>query len=476
MPKVKYLTEDKSGKKLRRNVPEELRELAGKSAWVERVSGSGKELRELANLFAVKTDEKIRTLRNSIASAQTNASADPAIATGFKGNLTKTDAKRLAFLYFKRREEKQLLSRGYSSGIGDPERIADAAADYANALRAAAGEEPPSREDLLDFEELQGVEGLQNVEALRAYESWHREPPVSAHAERIALGLLLDANFVDAHAIERSPAGGRRGRKQLVVPAWLRDHQNFQTLCRLIEEAEVELARRHLEYLQTGVAPVVKNELFLSAPPERFSGKPVSAENSYRLGDLASAFEALKLDEGVSTSRQSQYQIVLRSLREELGIDTALQDVTRKQCEDLLRLFLRIPSPATQHYPDLTLRASAEAYEKSKGRSAARYDAAQKNLAILKSIFEYAVELEWREDNPTEKVVLRLPRKEKILQARNKGYEPFTTEELQKIFNAPLYTGCQDDERGAETPGPNIIRRHRYWVPLIALFSGMRAG
>ena len=476
MPKVKYLTEDKSGKKLRRKVPQELCELAGKTAWVERVSGSGKELRELANLFAVKTDEKIRTLRKRIASTQTNASADPAIATGFKINLTKTDAKRLAYLYFQRREEKQLLSRGYSSGIGDAERIADAAADYANALRAAAGEEPPSREDLLDFEALQGVEGLQNVEALRAYESWHREPPISAHAERISLGLLLDANFVDAHAIERSPAGGRRGRKQLVAPAWLRDHQNFQTLCRLIEEAEVELARRHLEYLQTGVAPEIKNELILSAPPERFSGKPVSAENSYRLGDLASAFEALKSDEGVSTSRQSQYQIVLRSLREELGTDMALQDVTRKHCEDLVQLYLRIPSHATQHYPDLTLRASAEAYEKSKGQSAARYDAAQKNLAILKSIFEYAVELEWREDNPTEKVVLRLPRKEKIRQARNKGYEPFTTEELQKIFNAPLYTGCQDDERGAETPGPNIIRRHRYWVPLIALFSGMRAG
>ncbi len=476
MPKVKYLTEDKSGKKLRRKVPQELCELAGKTAWVERVSCSGKELRQLANLFAVKTDDEINALRNRIASTQTNASADPAIAAGFKVNLTKTDAKRLAFLYFQRREEKQLLSRGYSSGIGDPERIADAAADYANALRAAAGEEPPSREDLLDFEALQGVEGLQNVEALRAYESWHREPPVSAHAERIALGLLLDANFLEDYTIERSQAGGRRGRKQLVVPAWLRDHKNFQTLCRLIEEAEVELARRHLEYLQTGVAPAVKNELFLSPPSGNFPSKHQSVKNAYSLEDLASAFEKLKTDEGVSSSRQSQYRIVLRSLREELGADLSLHDVTRHHCEDLLQLYLRIPSHATQHYPDMTLTASAEAYEDKKGQSAARYDAAQKNLAILKSIFDYAVELDWREDNPAEKVVLRIPQKEKRRQARNKGYEPFTTEELQKIFNAPLYTGCQNDESGSETPGPNVIKRHRYWVPLIALFSGMRAG
>jgi len=446
MPKVKYLTEDKSGKKLRRNVPEELRELAGKSAWVERVSGSGRELRELANLFAVKTDNEIKRFRNRVAQRQASASDDPQIAASFKNHLTKTDVKRLAFMHFQKHEEERLLSRAYSSGRGDADSIADAAADYAEALRAAAGE---------DFSGL---------------------PPVAAQAEKIALGLLIDASFVDSETLERRSAGGRRGRERFVVPAWLSDQKNFQILCRLIEEAEVELARRHLEYLQTGVAPAIQNELFLSAPPGKFSGDRRPTENAYSLGDLTSAFEKLKKEEGVSASRQSQYRIVLRSLKEELGADLLLHDVTRQHCEDLLQLYLRIPSHATQHYPDMTLKASAEAYEQSKGQSAARYDAAQKNLAILKSIFDYAAELEWREDNPTEKVVLRVPRKEKVRQARNKGYEPFTTEELQRIFNAPLYTGCQDDERGAETPGPNIIRRHRYWVPLIALFSGMRAG
>lgn len=446
MSKVKYLTRDDSGHKLRRMVPADLRALASKENWIERVSGSARELRELANLFAVKTDAEIKTLRNRIASKQTTASADPAIATSFKTPFSKIDAKRLAFLYFREREEERLLSRTYSSGRGDAEKIADAAADYSDALRAAAGEDFP---------------GL---------------PPTSDQSEKTALSLLIDASFVDDRALERRSAGGRRGREQLVAPEWLRDQRNFQMLCRLIEDAEVELARRYLECLQTGIAPPVQNELFLSASSGRVSVDCGSDENSYSIGDLATAFEKLKTDEGVSSSRQSQYRIVLRSLREELGADLALQDVTRQHCEDLLQLYLRIPSHATQHYPDMTLRAAAEAYEKSKGQSAARYDAAQKNLAILKSIFDYAVELDWREDNPAEKVMLRLPQKEKKRQARNKGYEPFTTEELQTIFNAPLYTGCQDDEKGAEKSGPNIIRRHRYWVPLIALYSGMRAG
>lgn len=291
MPKVKYLTRDKSGAKLRRKVPQELCELAGKTAWVERVSGSGKELRELANLFAVRTDAEIKTLRNRIALTQTNASADQAIATGFKVRLTKTDAKQLASLYFQKRKEERLLARTYSTGVGDAESIADAAADYSDALRAAAGEDLP---DL---------------------------PSASSHGEQVALRLLVDASFIDGRAVERQSAGGRRGRERFIVPEWLRDNRNFQTLCRLIEEIDVELARQRLEYLQTGNAPTIQNELFFVAPPEWLSAEGKAVENFHSLGDLASAFEKLKTDEGVSASRQSQYRIVLRSLREELGDD-----------------------------------------------------------------------------------------------------------------------------------------------------------
>lgn len=52
----------------------------------------------------------------------------------------------------------------------------------------------------------------------------------------------------------------------------------------------------------------------------------------------------------------------------------------------------------------------------------------------------------------------------------------FTIDELNAIFQAPVYTGCLDDERGYAKPGPLIIKRSRYWVPLIALFTGMRLG
>ena len=50
----------------------------------------------------------------------------------------------------------------------------------------------------------------------------------------------------------------------------------------------------------------------------------------------------------------------------------------------------------------------------------------------------------------------------------------FSADELNGLFHSPLYCGCQDDESGFATPGPNKPRRGRFWVPLLALFHGLR--
>ena len=51
---------------------------------------------------------------------------------------------------------------------------------------------------------------------------------------------------------------------------------------------------------------------------------------------------------------------------------------------------------------------------------------------------------------------------------------PFDTEDLKRIFNAPIYAGCENDAEGYSTPGSARPRRARFWVPLIALFTGLR--
>jgi integrase len=54
--------------------------------------------------------------------------------------------------------------------------------------------------------------------------------------------------------------------------------------------------------------------------------------------------------------------------------------------------------------------------------------------------------------------------------------DPFTLEQLTAIFSAPVYMGCLS-ERHWNQHGQLILRESaKFWVPLIALFTGMRSG
>lgn len=53
-------------------------------------------------------------------------------------------------------------------------------------------------------------------------------------------------------------------------------------------------------------------------------------------------------------------------------------------------------------------------------------------------------------------------------------WAPFTTDELNRIFSAPLFAGCQS-ERDWKTPGlVHLHTSHLYWAPLIGLHTGAR--
>lgn len=52
---------------------------------------------------------------------------------------------------------------------------------------------------------------------------------------------------------------------------------------------------------------------------------------------------------------------------------------------------------------------------------------------------------------------------------------PFSDEQLKRLFGSPLFRGCLSDT-AEHKPGNFAIRDWRYWLPLIALFSGMRLG
>jgi integrase len=55
----------------------------------------------------------------------------------------------------------------------------------------------------------------------------------------------------------------------------------------------------------------------------------------------------------------------------------------------------------------------------------------------------------------------------------NQERDMWTSEELQSLFSSPVWRGCKSVIHRM-SPGDTIIRDEKFWLPLIALFSGMR--
>jgi integrase len=59
---------------------------------------------------------------------------------------------------------------------------------------------------------------------------------------------------------------------------------------------------------------------------------------------------------------------------------------------------------------------------------------------------------------------------------KGKKRHPWTIEELNRLVAAPIYTGCHSASHWKEQGNVVLRQSAMYWVPLIAIFSGMRLG
>lgn len=423
MPKLKYLVGRPGDQKFKRNVPIELQQLAGKTAFVERArSSKAIDLKQQANLFAVKTDAALRQLK---------LQAGHRPQTRSLSVLTDEEARHYAVAYYTARHNENVLRGDYFADPDEPgftDLLSDAGDQWAWAIRAASGE-------------------------MRMTE--HR-----------ATKLLCDYGVL--------PVSPGDEVELPSPPASLKSDRGFQLFCRMIERADLILAERRYDALQSGKLKPEQDELFGSAAASfRVHAAPELAK-AKTIDDLKVHFMHQR-GGSVTLSRQAQYRLPFRYLEEELGGQFALNRLTRERCRNLLELLPTIPAHATQHYKGSTLLQAAELHEQKTGSKAARYDEAKKHAQVLNSAFELAVQEGWLDKNPWHGLAVVVPRGyRKKHESREQTYEPFTVNHLNAIFALPLFRGCVDDEHGCHTPGPNIVRRHRYWAPILALWTGMR--
>lgn len=212
------------------------------------------------------------------------------------------------------------------------------------------------------------------------------------------------------------------------------------------------------------------------------------ANNDYGTDDLVQRFgEAHKKPTGGLSLRQLMddyladpsvtrgektllsYRIVFDAIEELMGPDKLVRDVNRADCKRVRALLQTIPKNARKVYPGKSLQDAAR-LAKIDGKPLMSVGTINSYLINQSSLFNWAVKEELADRNPAADLQLADPVKDK-----NKR-KPVPLGDLPKLFQMPLYTGCVDDENGYAKRGPNHPRRGRFWVPLLALFHGLRQG
>ena len=236
-----------------------------------------------------------------------------------------------------------------------------------------------------------------------------------------------------------------------------------QRLERVLHPAIVEIAKRDYQRTVPGVQ-VSLDPQFATLSAQTIL-QPVS---KFTLKKLMQEFRSdatrTPLSGKSAKKRDAQWELIKAFFEE----DAPIESIDRQRVREFMALIARLPSNASKHFPDATIYDAAELGAKSE-LPVLSIDTANGYLRQLGSLFRFAVDEGLIATDPTSGLLFR---GEKI-RAKDRR-DPFTVDDLSKIFNAPIYTGCVDDEYGYAKPGPNFPRRGRFWVPLISLYTGMR--
>lgn len=240
----------------------------------------------------------------------------------------------------------------------------------------------------------------------------------------------------------------------------------FERMSALVRKARVENTRRNMERL-IGDVPREHDERVWQHITQVTEHAPKTT--AITLGEMLERHrnELIKGKRSEATIRA--YQMPVRILEEIIGKDTSLDSITRDHMEKIRDVLKEIPVNSKQRYSGKTLlEAIGEANTLQNVR---RLDdrTAMNYFNSIVAIFNYAVKVCKMPLNPASDSWLK-----SAFKPKKKTKAVFGISELNKLFKAPLYTGCLDDENGFAKRGAYIGRRGRFWVPLLGLFHGMR--
>ena len=231
-----------------------------------------------------------------------------------------------------------------------------------------------------------------------------------------------------------------------------------------IMRAEVEALERTLErdrgdYSGAPKDPIVKPATGTS----REQAKP--GETIMELFEVYAA----ENPKGIAVDTIAQARRDVGTFVDYVGSTCPVHRIDKKALREWKALLMRYPVKATESKEFAGMRIAQivrhnEKVEKPiiSPRTVNRY------LAGFSAFCTWLVNHGYLDQNPVADMFLK--------KSKGNTPPPFTIDQLSILFRSPLFAGCRsaDEWRNIAKPGNVRIRDHRYWVPLIMLYSGAR--
>lgn len=241
------------------------------------------------------------------------------------------------------------------------------------------------------------------------------------------------------------------------------DLKQTRQIAELLNRGSIDLVMQALEKYTNGFSKGPQDPFFLTPTPTT----PHSTEPVITFDDLCTQYKKARIDQGLKPKSLLSIEREMGLLKKLISPKTDIKNITRQQCRDIFERLRHLPSNAAKAYPNHSIDKMIEKAQRDKApllgiRTVNTY------MTRLSALFKFAQEEMLLNANPAAALILTDPEAE-----RDKRL-PFTTTHLQTIFSAPIYTGCANGDSGYNKPGNERPRNSKFWIPLIALFTGMR--
>lgn len=226
-------------------------------------------------------------------------------------------------------------------------------------------------------------------------------------------------------------------------------------LLELLRRADIEHLKRALDRMDGRHGDIAHDPLF--AGINSVSPPPLVSEG-ITLGDAIRRFETDPTRAHLGVKAGDKYKVPFRAMREIIGTDRPFATIARAECAEVQEVLAGLPVnfPKLKPYRKCKTLREIAMLAAERGDKVLSPGGVRVHTHALSSFFNWAIRKGLVQHNPATRMA---PARGPAEVSRR----PFTIAELNKIVAA-----LPDWAKGKKPA--------RYWVPLIAIFSGMRLG